>query len=538
MKYLSEVPQTLLDDLAENKVVPVVGAGFSKNAILPKGCSMPDWNQLGKKVGEYIPNYEYLNAIDSLSLFESYFSRVKLIEILNNELHINDIVPGDAHFSFCNLFLDTICTTNFDFLIEEALKKIKRPHSVIVSEKQLSINTYDSTKLIKLHGDFNHPEQLVITEEDYDCFIERNKILATYIANMFITKTILLIGYSFEDIDTRNIWKIVQERLGKLARPAYVVLVDANPIEISRFERRNIRVINLKGEKADYPSILNQFFIEIKQYIDDNQKITATNEKAQSELMLPQESKRLCFVSAPISRMSYIKELVYPILEKYGIVPITNDEIIMPGESIFAKSEALLREASFVIADISGNSEAVMWELVRVRNMSKNLIIIADREQEDLKLQSLAYQARISYSVDGDNQDFICRLEQIISELVSTSDNSLTTEPQRLFEKQEYDAAVISSFRLLEMTLREYYYAKGIFLHKEGSTLNYMLKQLLKNKVKSDLVQPVINDLRIRNCIVHGVEANVSSDLAYKIVNQVSELINYLREETKDVNKE
>ena len=88
------------------------------------------------------------------------------------------------------------------------------------------------------------------------------------------------------------------------------------------------------------------------------------------------------------------------------------------------------------------------------------------------------------------------------------------------------------------MTLLDYYYAKGIFLHKEGSTLNYILKQLLKNKVKSDLVQPVINDLRIRNCIVHGVEANVSSDLAYKIVNQVSELINYLREETKDVNKE
>ena len=253
--------------------------------------------------------------------------------------------------------------------------------------------------------------------------------------------------------------------------------------------------------------------------------------------MLPQESKRLCFVSAPISRMSYIKELVYPILEKYGIVPITNDEIIMPGESIFAKSEALLREASLVIADISGNSEAVKWELVRVRNMSKNLIIIADREQENLKLQSLGHQARVFYSLDGDNQDFICRLEQIISELVSTSDNSLPTEPQRLLEKKEYDATIVSSFRLLEMTLRQYCRANGIPLYREG-TLSSMLKQLLKNRVKADLIEPVINDLRIRNCIVHGIEANVGSDLAYRIVNQVSELIRYLRKETKDVNKE
>ena len=53
MKYIKDVPRALLDDFVDSRVVPMVGAGFSKNAILPQGHTMPDWNQLGKDVGEY-----------------------------------------------------------------------------------------------------------------------------------------------------------------------------------------------------------------------------------------------------------------------------------------------------------------------------------------------------------------------------------------------------------------------------------------------------------------------------------------------------
>lgn len=85
---------------------------------------------------------------------------------------------------------------------------------MIVSEERLPISTHEKTKLIKLHGDFNHPERMLITENDYDTFIEKNKILSTYISNLFITKTLLLVGYSFEDSDIRILWKIIGSRLG------------------------------------------------------------------------------------------------------------------------------------------------------------------------------------------------------------------------------------------------------------------------------------------------------------------------------------
>ena len=164
----------MLEDLAENNVVPFVGAGFSKNAILPQSISSPDWNELGRIIAEYIPDYEYTNAIDALSLFESHFSRVRLIELLAKILHINELKPGETHRSFCKLFFDTICTTNFDFLLEHTLQETRRPHSIIASEDRLPIDAYEKTKLIKLHGDFNHPERMVVTERDYDGYLDKN----------------------------------------------------------------------------------------------------------------------------------------------------------------------------------------------------------------------------------------------------------------------------------------------------------------------------------------------------------------------------
>lgn len=532
MKYLKEVPKTLQEDFVENKVVPFVGAGFSKNAILPHDVSIPDWNGLGRQIAEYIPDYEYTNAIDALSLFESQFSRVRLIELLAKKLHINELKPGEVHRSFCNLFFDTICTTNFDFLLEHTLQETKRPHSIIVSEDRLPIDTYEKTKLIKLHGDFNHPDRMIVTERDYDCYLDKNKVLATYISNLFITKTLFLVGYSFEDTDIRGLWQIINSRLGQLYRPAYAVMVDASPIEVSRFERRNIKVINLKGKKEDYRLILNQFFIEVKGMIDEKapSKITPTSEKAREELKLPSNNKRLCFISAPYTRISILKELIYPILDDNGMTPITLDEAIMPGDNWMAKSETLLKESSFAIVDASGNNANVMWELGTIMSLDKKLIIIVDKEQSQAIPSNLRNLRYLTYSTNNDNEEFIAQLGKELSAWLNFSD--FDNEPDRLLRKNEYDAAVISAFRLLETSLREY---NSLFT--KGSTrpmpvpLSQMLRHLKESNLPQDLVNKTIDYLRIRNQIVHEVTVSANKKIATDIVKNINGLIKIIKQE-------
>ena len=193
--YLSAIPKPLLNDFLTGRVIPLVGAGFSKNADIPIGLSMPDWNELGKLAADEIPGYHYdNNAIDALSYYEDLYSRAKLVELLMKGLHFGKIQPGATYEAFCDLFTGTICTTNFDSLIEDSMTLLHRPVSVVVTKDGLTIGGNNENKIIKLHGDFNHPDKMVITEHDYDVYLEQNPIFETYIANHFIKKNIILIS--------------------------------------------------------------------------------------------------------------------------------------------------------------------------------------------------------------------------------------------------------------------------------------------------------------------------------------------------------
>ena len=272
-KYIDLLPKPFLNDLLNNRVIPIVGAGFSKNADIPEGLSMPDWHELGQRVAEEIPEYmSDDNPIDALSYYEELYSRPKLVEFLIRELNYGNVQPGETYRAFCDLFKGIICTTNFDTLLEDTMVQAHLPVSVIATEDRLTVGGNNECKIIKLHGDFNHPEKMVITEKDYDVYIEKNPVMATYIANLFISNTMLLIGYSLDDNDYRGIWQVLHSRLGRMAQPAYCIAIGASEEKKARFQRRNIRIIDLKrglkgsNTKANYKQVLFEFFTELKEY--------------------------------------------------------------------------------------------------------------------------------------------------------------------------------------------------------------------------------------------------------------------------------
>lgn len=43
-KYIDSFPKPFLEDLINNRCLPFIGAGFSKNADIPKGKRMLDWH--------------------------------------------------------------------------------------------------------------------------------------------------------------------------------------------------------------------------------------------------------------------------------------------------------------------------------------------------------------------------------------------------------------------------------------------------------------------------------------------------------------
>ena len=307
-------------------------------------------------------------------------------------------------------------------------------------------------------------------------------------------------------------------------------MVDASPIETSRYERRNIKVINLKGKKIDYQKILNQFFVELKEMIDEESQrnITTTNEKAREEFILPNSNKRLCFISAPYSRISFLKELIYPVLLQYDITPITLDEAIVPGDNLLAKIETLLKESSFVIIDASGNSASVMWELAMSMTLQKKLVVIGDERQSKSMPNNLRSAHYLLYSTSKDNENFMDQLKERISSFVQPIHTSGNNELS-LLKKSDYNAAVISAFRWLENSLRNH--VNYNMKNSAKMSLYGLMRHLMESDLPQDLVSDVFNYLRIRNQIVHETTANISKETATDIVNSINRLVNIIESE-------
>jgi hypothetical protein len=177
-----------------------------------------------------------------VSAYADTYGRASLIERLNDVLLVDDIEPSEVHRAFAQLPFDMVVTTNVDFLLERAYAELRRPCVPLLGEAQLSIQRRpEATNLLKFHGDLRHPDNLVVTEEDYDGFIRRNPLLTTYLSWWLLTREPIFVGYSLDDADFREVLVLLRERLGRMTRPSWVILATDPHNEARKFERRGVR---------------------------------------------------------------------------------------------------------------------------------------------------------------------------------------------------------------------------------------------------------------------------------------------------------
>jgi hypothetical protein len=122
MAFLDRFPRPVLDDLVHGRWLPVIGAGMSLNARTPAGKKLPTWPQLSKALEKDMKGFAANGPLDAISAYEHKFGRARLIEKLFSLLLVREAVPGDAHREFCTLPFQIVCTTNFEFLLEDQYK--------------------------------------------------------------------------------------------------------------------------------------------------------------------------------------------------------------------------------------------------------------------------------------------------------------------------------------------------------------------------------------------------------------------------------
>lgn len=538
-KYISHFPKPVLDDLLTGKWLPVVGAGMSLNAVVPSGKKMPLWPELSKELTGELADSSPTSVLDGISAYEHEFGRPRLIERLSEILLISDAHPGNAHREFCTIPFDIVCTTNFDFLLERQYDLTPRYVNPVVDEEQLSISTGNAgTLLLKLHGDLRHPARLIVTEADYDGFLARFPLLATYLSNQLITKTAVFIGYSLDDPDFRQIWHVVSDRLGRTRRKAYTIAVNARPADIARYERRGVKVINLPGTRDKYGEILAATFRELREYMRDK-VITVSNvteEAPLRELLLPRDSTtRLCFLSLPLELLPFYRERVFPVVEEAGFVPVTADDVVTPGDTISAKLDTLIDRAAVMVVELSSSWTMAEYRmaLARIINAKPDsgqrkplqlIVVVKDNEQAPPSARDLAVIRRPNI-ITEDPDEFIAELGATLRRLSAQLGVARQAEPQRLLQAKEYRAAVISAMTLLEAKLRERL-DKSAWLQ---TARPMSMRSLIDAAVEKGIISPPLRVrldawMRLRNEVVHSA-MSITRVQATEIVNGAMEWI-------------
>jgi hypothetical protein len=526
-RYIKHFPKPLLDDLVAGKWLPVVGAGLSRNASVSSGKQMPLWDDLGRQLAEELSDYPYAGALDAISAYSHEYGRPRFVERLGEALLLNEAQPGEAHRAFCSILFDIVCTTNFDFLLERQYEKTPRYCRPIIDEDQLVVNTKDaSTVLLKLHGDLHHPARLVVTEEDYDGFLDKYPLLATYLANLLITRTAVFIGYSLDDPDFRQIWQVIGERLGRARRLAYAILVDAKTTDIARFARRGVKVISLPGNRAKYGTILAASFDELKEYLQTNiiKASHVTEEEPLTEFSLPKEAlTRLCFFAVPLALQPYYRDQIFPITERYGFVPITAADVIAPGDNYAAKIDAIIRRS--VLAVVDASTQNTLYELGMIMGMESQPQTLVITEQDSLPIDPagniVIQRDRRPFS---EQEQFIAAVTSWFERAASTMKRSLEEEPIRLLHLREYRAAVISAMTLLETVLHDKL-AENYGMPSRIASLHNLLKLAKERNLLSEADEDRIRTwIPIRNQAVH-TRTPIPRSKATELVNGVMYII-------------
>jgi hypothetical protein len=538
-KYLPHFPRPVLDDLVTGKWLPVIGAGMSLNATVPTGKKMPLWAEMSKELTDELGDFAATSVLDGISAYEHEFGRARLIERLSDILLIREAQPGNAHKEFCTIPFDIVCTTNFDFLLERQYDVTPRYVYPVVDEEQLSINAGNAgTLLLKLHGDLRHPGRLIVTEADYDEFLTRYPLLATYLSNQLITKTAVFIGYSLEDPDFRQIWHIVSERLGRTRRMAYTIAVNARAADITRFERRGVKVINLPGSRDKYGEVLAATFKELREYLRDNVIAVSkvTEEQPLRELLLPRDATtRLCFFSLPLELLPFYRERVFPVVEEAGFVPVTADDVVTPGDNISAKLDALIDRASVMVAELTSSWTLAEYRMAIARLKGSEadslqrkplrlIVVVTDREQTPPSALDFPVLTRPS-TITDDPEGFIADLGGLLRQIAEETGVERQAEPQRLFEAKEYRAAVISAMALLEAKLRERLNKIPWPQTRRPLSMRSLIDQAVDQRIiPQELRLHLDSWMRTRNEVVHS-SMPISRAQAGEIVDGILKLI-------------
>lgn len=546
------VPTPLLEDIIAGKCLPFIGAGFSQNARLPDGHTMPDWPGLTKILAAATGPSRGLDGPQVASAYEHSFGRVQLIETIRQSLKSGLAEPGTAQQAFAQLPFDTIYTTNFDLLLEDANSIVRRPFRSLVGELQMPFHGGQVTaNIVKMHGDLRHEEHMIITKEDYDGFLANYPVISTHLSAMLITRTALFIGYSLADPDFNHIREVVRSRLGRFQRMSYIIQFNQTRKRVESMLTEGLHVLNFSvGRNQVIDDMLAEFFRSVQEELDaragkrlrasrpqvfeamSEESVEAATRAPDASALLT-SSSNLCFVLMPFGPPfdNVYRQLIHPVVLDAGLEVLRADEIYVPGP-IMEQIRSAIQQARICVADLTGRNGNVLYELGIAQTLGKPVILMTQR-MEDVPFDVSQYRTIV---YDADDKGLLRARVPLQKAVQVVLGQDRLAEIDGLISAGMFRAAVAVLGVMLEHTLRalvtHFPTADAITTVRSPQmlTMGRMLDLLHKGGVIDvDEVAKLREAVEIRNRAVHHLSEPTKED-ACRIYDHVSAFIHRYQE--------
>lgn len=209
-----------LKALEDGAAALFAGAGLS----IPSG--FVDWKRLLADVVKELkldPQTEDLVAVAQYHVNEQG-GRGRINQILIEEF-TRDAKPTLNHQLLARLPIETIWTTNYDLLIEEAFRAEYKRVDVKHRQDQLALSLpRRDVTLYKMHGDASLPADAVLTKEDYETYHQTRRLFSYQLQGDLVSKTFLFIGFSFSDPNMDYVLGRIRGLMGQNRRDHYCIM--------------------------------------------------------------------------------------------------------------------------------------------------------------------------------------------------------------------------------------------------------------------------------------------------------------------------
>ena len=207
--------------LNDNTAAVFAGAGLSKLS------GFLDWRSLLRPIAQELKlDVDIETDLIALTQFHvnKHNGRHNINQLILNEF-TKKVQINENHKILARLPINTYWTTNYDTLIEEALKSANKTPDVKREPENLAENISKRDAVIyKMHGDVSQTHKAVITKDDYENFDRTRDLFSIALKGDLVQKTFLFIGFSFSDPNISYILGRIRGLLGENQREHYCLM--------------------------------------------------------------------------------------------------------------------------------------------------------------------------------------------------------------------------------------------------------------------------------------------------------------------------